>query len=509
MALAAAGSALAQTRSLVLNGSSQYATGAVVVPNDEGSYSVWLKPNFAQSSGLVGVIADSDPARHQFYWDSGLNRLTCFIDGRTDSWNITWTSGVWVHVAFAWKKSIDRLDAYLGGVKLTPNGRGGTWGVTAAGTQITIGARYTQDVSFFNGKVAQFALYNLAIADGDATTLAGGTPASSVDSANLVAYYWFDNSFAPQPGFGSVTLTGGGSPTFDLDVPPVATPTPTPTPTPTFTPTNTPIPPTATFTSTPTFTATPTPTVTSTPTFTATPTATFTPTSTPVPPTATFTPTPTATFTSTPTATATPTATFTPTPTPTVTATFTRTPTVTVTPTQTPVPPTATFTPTPTPTPTVTRTFTATTTVTATFTPTQTPTPTSTPTRTATPGVGYFTLTPCRVVDTRGPTGAYGAPALAAGTSRSFVFAGQCGIPASAKAVAINVIAINSSASGFLTLFATGGPFPPTSTINYRPGKIRANNAIIPLSALGSLDVFCGQSGGTVDAVVDVSGYFQ
>src|SRR5262249_29161998 len=128
---------------------------------------------------------------------------------------------------------------------------------------------------------------------------------------------------------------------------------------------------------------------------------------------------------------------------------------------------------------------------------------------TFTPGVAYFTLTPCRVLDTRGPAGAYGAPSLAAGTSRSFVFGGQCGVPVGAKAVAINVIAIDSSASGFLTLFATGSPFPPTSTINYRPGTVRANNAIIPLSALGSLDLVCGQATGTVNAVVDVSGYFQ
>jgi len=134
--------------------------------------------------------------------------------------------------------------------------------------------------------------------------------------------------------------------------------------------------------------------------------------------------------------------------------------------------------------------------------------PTFTATRTPTPGLSYYTLTPCRVLDTRGSAGPYGAPALAAGASRTFVFAGQCGIPAGAVAVAINVIAINPSAEGFLTLFPTGSPFPPTSTINYRTGIVRANNAIIPLGPLGDMDVVCGQASGNVHAVVDVSGYF-
>jgi len=160
---------------------------------------------------------------------------------------------------------------------------------------------------------------------------------------------------------------------------------------------------------------------------------------------------------------------------------------------------------TPTPTNTPTLTFTPT------STPTQTPTTTSTPTptRTPAPGLSFFTLTPCRVLDTRGPAGPYGAPALAAGSSRTFVFAGQCGIPAGAAAVVINVVAINPSTAGFLTLFPTGSPFPPTSTINYRSGIVRANNAIIPLGALGNMDVVCGQASGNVHAVVDVSGYFQ
>jgi len=122
----------------------------------------------------------------------------------------------------------------------------------------------------------------------------------------------------------------------------------------------------------------------------------------------------------------------------------------------------------------------------------------------------FNTLTPCRVVDTRGPAGPYGAPSLAAGANRTFVFGGQCGIPATALAVAMNVVAVlPTDGPGFLTLFPGGTTQPLAATMNYNLGKIRANNAIIPLGSLADLAVHCGQGTGTVDMVIDVNGYFQ
>jgi hypothetical protein len=75
--------------------------------------------------------------------------------------------------------------------------------------------------------------------------------------------------------------------------------------------------------------------------------------------------------------------------------------------------------------------------------------------------------------------------------------------------VALNVIAILPTSPGFLTLFPGGTTVPLTSTINYNPGVVRANNAIIPLGSLYDLAVHCGQASGTVDMVIDVNGYFQ
>ena len=225
---------------------------------------------------------------------------------------------------------------------------------------------------------------------------------------------------------------------------------------------------------------------------TATPTPTFTPTPTRTP-TLTPTPTPTRTPTLTPTGTLTPssTPTLTPTPTPTSTPTATRTPT-----------------PTPTVTPTGTLTFTSTPTLTPTPTRTPTTTPTSTPTITATVG-NFFNLAPCRVLDTRNPDGPLGGPALSAGGVRTFVIAGQCGIPSDALAVAVNIAVTEPTSGGHLTVYPAGTSTPLASTINYSAGQTRSNNAVVPVGLSGGISVACGQSSGTVQFILDVVGYFK
>jgi metallopeptidase family M12-like protein/IPT/TIG domain-containing protein len=124
--------------------------------------------------------------------------------------------------------------------------------------------------------------------------------------------------------------------------------------------------------------------------------------------------------------------------------------------------------------------------------------------------LSFFTLTPCRVLDTRNPNGPLGGPALAASSQRLFTVAGTCGIPAGAKSLSANVTIVNPAALGFLAFYA-GNAFPfGTSTINFSPGQVRANNAILTLATdgTGTLGVQNG-AGGTVNFLVDVNGYFQ
>jgi hypothetical protein len=58
-------------------------------------------------------------------------------------------------------------------------------------------------------------------------------------------------------------------------------------------------------------------------------------------------------------------------------------------------------------------------------------------------------------------------------------------------------------------LFPGGTSAPQTSTIDYRAGQTRANNAIVLLGAGGDFRVLCSQPSGTVQFIVDVTGYFE
>jgi PKD repeat protein len=121
----------------------------------------------------------------------------------------------------------------------------------------------------------------------------------------------------------------------------------------------------------------------------------------------------------------------------------------------------------------------------------------------------FFTLTPCRLVDTRNPTGPRGGPALLAGAERDFPLATACGVPATARALAINVTVVGPTTAGNLRLFSADQLRPFTGTISFSTGQTRATNAVVGLGAAGDLTVFNGMASGTTHFVLDVTGYFE
>jgi hypothetical protein len=124
----------------------------------------------------------------------------------------------------------------------------------------------------------------------------------------------------------------------------------------------------------------------------------------------------------------------------------------------------------------------------------------------------FYTLTPCRIIDTRDPAGTWGGPALASGATRVFpitaAMGAPCNVPSTAKSVSVNITVTQPTSAGHLILFPGATP-PGVSNINFRAGQTRANNAIVPLSATGTLSVADGQSSGTTHFILDVNGYFQ
>ena len=123
--------------------------------------------------------------------------------------------------------------------------------------------------------------------------------------------------------------------------------------------------------------------------------------------------------------------------------------------------------------------------------------------------LGFFTVVPCRLVDTRDPPGPRGGPALSAGATRTFELTGGCGIPASARALALSVTVTAPARAGNLRLYASDELRPATSTISFNAGQTRSVPAQVRLGSPASLSVFCSMATGTVHLVLDVVGYFE
>ncbi|MDQ6891923.1 MAG: tail fiber domain-containing protein [Acidobacteriota bacterium] len=119
----------------------------------------------------------------------------------------------------------------------------------------------------------------------------------------------------------------------------------------------------------------------------------------------------------------------------------------------------------------------------------------------------FIAVAPCRVVDTRGPAGPYGGPALSAESPRSFVVpAGPCpGIPTTAAAFSLNVTAVAPSGAGFLVVYPQGAAQPLVSTLNYLPGQTLANAAIVAAGPGGGITVMAGTG---THLIIDINGYF-
>jgi hypothetical protein len=130
----------------------------------------------------------------------------------------------------------------------------------------------------------------------------------------------------------------------------------------------------------------------------------------------------------------------------------------------------------------------------------------------------YFAVTPCRVVDSRtvnATEGTDGTP-LSNGL-HDFRVQGQCGIPNGALAITGNFTIVNPTGAGHLTIYpANVAVTPDISTLNFLPGDVIANGAIVPLgpvSVAGDKDL-AARISQPVDPhaahlVIDVTGYFQ
>ncbi|MBL8209220.1 MAG: Ig-like domain repeat protein [Bryobacterales bacterium] len=118
-------------------------------------------------------------------------------------------------------------------------------------------------------------------------------------------------------------------------------------------------------------------------------------------------------------------------------------------------------------------------------------------------GLYYFAVTQCRASDSTA-----GAP-FANETARTVdvpAAVGCQGIPRSAKAYALNVIALpNGNPMPFITAYPTGQPRPAASILNAFEGQAVANAAIVPSGANGAVDIYAFRA---THVIVEATGYF-
>ncbi|MGA9776160.1 MAG: fibronectin type III domain-containing protein, partial [Candidatus Dormiibacterota bacterium] len=128
-------------------------------------------------------------------------------------------------------------------------------------------------------------------------------------------------------------------------------------------------------------------------------------------------------------------------------------------------------------------------------------------------GATYFTpMVPFRICDTRPaatsqPPDYCAGDTLQGGSAFAFQFAGVGGIPASARAVVLNVTVTDTTAPGFLTVFPYQTARPLVSSLNWVPGETVASGVIATLGTNGWVDFYIPQ--GQADLVVDVVGWQQ
>ncbi len=126
--------------------------------------------------------------------------------------------------------------------------------------------------------------------------------------------------------------------------------------------------------------------------------------------------------------------------------------------------------------------------------------PVATPT--AGPSYNYQPVDPTRVIDTR-DTG----QRLAAGSTLTVDLSAldPTQVGADAAAVAINVTAAATAATGYLTVWPCGSPQPLASSVNFLAGQARAAQAT---TLLGPGRTVCIFSNAATDVVVDLQGVF-
>ncbi len=118
---------------------------------------------------------------------------------------------------------------------------------------------------------------------------------------------------------------------------------------------------------------------------------------------------------------------------------------------------------------------------------------------------GFDAVKPSRLADTRG---GLCCVRLGHGDKRSIAILGRGGVPNNGvTAVALNVTVTAASAGGYVTVYPKGNPLPGSSNLNFSRDQTVPNLVTTGLGYDGAITIY--NAWGTVDVIVDVTGYFD
>jgi hypothetical protein len=130
----------------------------------------------------------------------------------------------------------------------------------------------------------------------------------------------------------------------------------------------------------------------------------------------------------------------------------------------------------------------------------------------------YNAIDPVRAYDSRQVGYAQRGPLRPTEVRQVSVAAGHDGagsiirpdaVPFGATAVMANVTVANPTAENFVSIVSGDRTSAVTSVVNWSPGTTQIANAlVVPISALRTISIICGDQAGVADVIIDVFGYY-
>ena len=186
--------------------------------------SAWFKSTTVAGDGVVASLSDNSAeyliaqARGSEAGDPAA-ALEYATGWTWASSSTSYTADTWYHIAATFVSGTERSVFLNGAGKDTDTGsQNVNFGLLS---KIYVGT-YKTSTGFFDGKIAEVAVWASELSDAQILSLYNGALPSSIDSGNLKAYWKLHNDYLDSSGNSNTLTVGNGSPSFSVsDIPPV------------------------------------------------------------------------------------------------------------------------------------------------------------------------------------------------------------------------------------------------------------------------------------------------